>query len=211
MNSMKVTRLLTPILMLATANSLTAQDLSRRQEPKHHKYEFIDLGTFGGPDSAIPFIQHVLTKRGTVVGVAETDVPDPFAPNCVGFSPNCRIAKGFKWGNEEMIELGGLYEDGTTEAQAINNEGTVVGEARTGLIDPNSGLPQMKAVLWRHGKIADIGPLAGILARLSRSVMRGKSLVGRTPTSSTRMEALRDTLSCGRMVRCGISGRWGGL
>jgi len=117
------------------------------------------MGTLGGPDSIIPFIQRVQTRQGTVIGNAETDIPDPFAPLCA--SPNCKVQSGFEWQKGVMTQLPGLSSYGESGAQAINDSGTVVGESQTGLIDPVSGLPEINAVLWRNGEIEDLGTLGG--------------------------------------------------
>src|ERR1700732_1284930 len=95
MKPMRLTRVLSASILLLTSGLLNAQDLPTQSTAKHHKYNFIDLGTFGGPDSIIPFVQHVLTSDGIVIGIAETDIPDPFAPNCA--SPNCKVQNGFQW------------------------------------------------------------------------------------------------------------------
>ena len=70
------------LLLLASGRVLIAQQPPSGNGAKHHKYKFADLGTFGGPDSIIPFGQRIVTEHGTVVGISETDMPDPFAPNC---------------------------------------------------------------------------------------------------------------------------------
>jgi probable HAF family extracellular repeat protein len=180
MQSITTVRLLTLTSLLATAKVLAAQDAIPTQEPRHHKYKFIDLGTFGGPDSIIPFGQRVLTKHGTVIGISETDIPDPFAPNC--FSPNCRVENGFKWHDGKVIKLNGLYPDGATTAQAINDRGSVVGNAHTGFSDPVSGLAQIEAVLWRHGKIVNLGTLGGSSSG-ALSISNGAWVTGASDTN----------------------------
>jgi probable HAF family extracellular repeat protein len=148
------------ILLFATGGFLRAQEESPHTGPKHHmKYKLIDLGTFGGPDSSIPFEQRILTKHGTVVGIAETDIPDPFAPNCS--SPNCKVQNGFEWSRGKMIQLPRLSANGETGAQAINDRGRIVGEAQNGLVDPKSGVPEINAVLWDDLEIVNLGTLGG--------------------------------------------------
>jgi probable HAF family extracellular repeat protein len=160
MRSIKFTPVFTAsILLLAVGNPLSAQDASPVLKPKHHQYRFIDLGTFGGPDSIVPFIQRVLTQQGTIVGIAETDIPDPFAPNCS--NPNCKVQSGFEWRKGLMTKLHGLSANGENAAQAINDSDTIVGDSQDGLLDPVSGLPEINAVRWKHGEIEKLGTLGG--------------------------------------------------
>src|SRR5262252_1030461 len=136
MRALISTRLLSASILLLASGFVNAQTLNTQHTAKHNKYKFVDLGTFGGPDSIIPFGQRILTEHGTVVGIAETDIPDPFAPNCS--SPNCKVQNGFQWRNGRPIKLNGLYVDGASTAQAINERRTVVGDAQNGSIDPIS-------------------------------------------------------------------------
>ena len=124
----------------------------------HVRYKLVDLGTFGGPHSLIPFTQRDLTKAGTVVGMAETDIPDPFAPNC---SPNCVVQQGFVWRDGVMTKLLGFFPNLESGAQAINEAGIIVGESQNGLIDPASGAPTIHAVLWNKDRFLDLGTLGG--------------------------------------------------
>lgn len=153
------TRLLSASILLLTGGLLNAQNLPAQSRAKHHKYKFIDLGTFGGPDSIIPFVQHVLTSDGTVVGIAETDIADPFAPNCA--SPNCKVQNAFRWHEGTLTNLHGLYTGGESNVQGINQRGVIVGDAQIGLVDPLSGFPEINAVRWRHGDIENLGTLGG--------------------------------------------------
>jgi len=80
---------------LAIPVGLVAQDVTAQADkPKHHHYKFIDLGTLGGPGSGVFDSQRELTRKGAVVGAADTAIPDPYAPNC--FDPNdCLVEHGF--------------------------------------------------------------------------------------------------------------------
>src|ERR1035438_8479440 len=64
--------------VLAMPVGMAAQDNpSQNPKPKHHQYKLIDLGTFGGPDSAVGGFGTFLNNPGTVVGGADTSIPDP--------------------------------------------------------------------------------------------------------------------------------------
>ena len=160
MKSKFVARLLSAgLLLLSSGRLLIAQEAPSGPRAKHHKYKFIDLGTLGGPDSIIPFGQRILTEHGAVVGIAETDIPDPFAPNCS--SPNCKVQSGFQWRKGVITKLPGLSLYGEGAAQAVNESGTVIGDSQNGLVDPVSGLPEINAVRWKHGEIENLGTLGG--------------------------------------------------
>ena len=126
----------------------------------------------------------VLSESATVIGYADTSIPDPFAPNCG--DPNCNVWNGFKWDGGRKIRLNGLYIDGATLAQGMNDSDVVVGDARTGLIDPISGFPEINAVQWKRGEIQNLETLGGIPAGRFPSP-KGKLRVGRTLQSLIRL------------------------
>ena len=74
---------------LAFPLGLRAQQI-QHQNNKHHHYQFIDLGTFGGPTSVNPGIYPALNNSGTVIGIADTSTPDPFYPN---FNPLIEVLR----------------------------------------------------------------------------------------------------------------------
>src|SRR5262249_32597434 len=101
MKSMTLT-CITAITLLATPIRLAAQ---------HTRYRPIDLGTFGGPSSFVNSSDsferaQVLNSSGTVVGLADTSVPDtnpsPFFP-FDGFNSHA-----FQWRNGVLTDLGTL-------------------------------------------------------------------------------------------------------
>jgi probable HAF family extracellular repeat protein len=142
----------------AWATPAAGQQISAPQK-QHLRYKLVDLGTFGGPVSVIPFTQRDLNKAGAVAGYAETPIPDPFAPNCA--SPSCSVQHAFLWRDGVMTELLGFIPNLESGAQAINEAGIVVGEAQNGLTDPESGGGAVHAVLWNKGHLLDLGTLGG--------------------------------------------------
>ena len=89
-----------PIGMAAQNNPLP------NNQPKHHTYTLIDLGTLGGPNSFISTLLPQLTNGGSLVGEADLTTPDPFAPNCLQFS--CLVNHSFSWKNGIKTDLGAL-------------------------------------------------------------------------------------------------------
>jgi len=155
-------RTLRPLVLSALLTAALAIVASAQQTPAprsgHVRYRLVDLGTFGGLFSKTPGAQRTLTKSGAVVGFAETDIPDSFAPNC---SPNCLVQQGFVWRRGKLTRLVGFFPNMESGAQAVNEDGVVVGESQNGLVDPASGGPTIHGALWRRGDFLDLGTLGG--------------------------------------------------
>jgi len=136
--------------------------VAQEQHTKHHHYQLIDMGTFGGPNSGysdpFPLEDGLLNNRGTVVGVADTTAPDPFAPNCM---VDCYLTHAFRWEDGVMTDLGALPGNNISYAFWTSNNGLTTGDSENGAIDPLTGFPETEAVLWRNGQIIDLGTLGG--------------------------------------------------
>lgn len=149
--------------MLAVPVQLAAQD---KQNHKHHQYQLVDMGTFGGPQSYFNpgsgnefgnFAQ-VLNSRGAVAGSADTRLPDPFPNFC--FNDDCFVSHAFRWKNGVRTDLGTLPGGASSAAEWIGASGLIAGLSENGEIDPLvPGFPEVHAVLWRHGRITDLGTL----------------------------------------------------
>jgi probable HAF family extracellular repeat protein len=129
------------------------------QAGQHPRYKLIDLGTFGGPSSTVGGESECVNNHGTMVGAAETAIPDPFAPNC--FSPNCLVQHAFQWKAGVLTDLGALPGGGGSYAIWINAKGDIAGLSGNGVIDPLTGIPEAVAVLWKDGEIINLGTLGG--------------------------------------------------
>jgi probable HAF family extracellular repeat protein len=117
-----------------------------------------DLGTLGGPNSAVPW-PAVKNNQGVIVGVSDTADDNPlgevwscalaFFPSASG--KNCR---GFVWKEGKMRALptlGGF----NGVATGVNNRGQIVGWAETTFHDPTCTLPQVlqfEGVIYGPGK-----------------------------------------------------------
>jgi uncharacterized membrane protein len=123
------------------------------------RYKLIDLGTFGGPASYFQNgLDGILNDRGTAVGWANTAEPDPFSPFCV--APNCFATHAFRVHNRELFDLGTLPGGINSQAVWISPNGLIAGFSETGGFNPFiAGFPEIRAVLWRHGQILDLGTL----------------------------------------------------
>jgi probable HAF family extracellular repeat protein len=144
----------------AVANSTSS--LPQEQKSEHHHYKLIDMGTLGGPNSSLdwPFGRNI-NSSGTTISEAETAFGDPFAPNCLQ-APDCLVDRGLQWKDGASTDMGSLPGRGSFSFPYwINDRGDSVGASTNGLIDPLTGYPQLRGVLWKNGKIFDLGTLGG--------------------------------------------------
>ncbi|HXM22378.1 MAG TPA: hypothetical protein VN948_14075 [Terriglobales bacterium] len=145
--------------------SLTAQE----HPTKHHSYKLIDLGTFGGP---VAYINNdpsgggaasgIQTPRGTIVGAADTSISDPNYPNtCLVCPLDPLILHAFEWQDGSLADLGALPGLNSSFANWISPKGLVAGFSENGAIDPLLGVPEVDAVLWKDGKVVNLGTIEG--------------------------------------------------
>lgn len=149
------------LTLLALSIQLAAQD-KQDHHHKHHHYQLIDIGTFGGPNTN--FVTQgvgaqVVNSRGVVTGSADTSILDPNAPNCL--NPDCFISHAFKWRKGLLTDLGALPGVNSSFGSWITANGLVAGESGNGEIDPLTGGPEQRAVLWKAGQIVDLGTFGG--------------------------------------------------
>src|SRR5215467_272604 len=94
---------ITLLAALAIPVSVAADDQGHH---KHHHYQLIDIGTFGGPTSATQDELQVLNRRGMVAGGADTSIPNH--PNACVFCGSPFISHAFQWQNGVLKDLGAL-------------------------------------------------------------------------------------------------------
>jgi probable HAF family extracellular repeat protein len=163
---------------LAIPVGLAAQNRSRaKSNTPYHHYQFHDLGTFGGPASYFSFGgPKFLNNRGTAAGSADTSTPDPFPAFC--FDPDCYVAHGSKWHDGQLIDLGPLATNWSSQANWISENGLITGQAQNGEIDPLLGIPESRAVIWQGGGITDLGTLEGGYESIAASVNDSAQVAG---------------------------------
>ena len=157
------------LTVLAATFGLSAQEraTSPGQKQQHSHYRLVDLGTLGGPNSTISDTLVPMNRTGTVVGAADTLIHDPFDPNCV-VAEECLVLHTFQWRNGILTDLGALTNGASSLPNAINGAGVAVGISENGLIDPQSVFPpEFDAVVWKNGRIIDLGTLGGTFSLAS--------------------------------------------
>ena len=177
---MKSERLMWISAVAVSALMASAVPLAAQQQPrsnKHHHYQFIDLGTFGGPTSVNPGIYPALNNSGTVTGIADTGTPEPFYPNfnpLIEVVPDPYIFHAFQWKDEQLVDLGSLPGGYSANPSSISENGLVAGEAINGALDPITGWPEENAVFWQHGQITNLGTLGGYESGVGMVNSRGQ-------------------------------------
>jgi probable HAF family extracellular repeat protein len=168
------------LTILAVPLHLAAQGKQGHHHEYHH-YQLIDVGTLGGPNSGLSGPdQQTLNNRGTFAAYANTSTPNP-NPGCfVPFNNNdCFIEHPVVWHDGAATDLGVLPGGANGQTDSISAGGLIDGWSENGLIDPLTGLPQGRAVLWtKDRKVIDLGTVQGGNESLAASVNSSAQVVG---------------------------------
>src|SRR6202030_1175036 len=100
------------------------------------RYILKDLGTFGGPSSALNIGVAFLNSHGMAVGAAETTMLDPPNSNGLPCGRGLFVYHGFEWQNGVLTDLGALGgADKCSNAGSINEAGEIQGNSENDKID----------------------------------------------------------------------------
>ena len=159
------TTLAAPVQLAAQGNH------DGNKNPKHHHYKFIDMGTFGGPESNINNALSLgapnqINSHGTTVGTSATSIPSPPHGNfgfCGGLDGMVHfVFHAFQWQDGKVTDLAALPgHHNCSVATSINAGGEIAGDSEISVIDPVLGYREIRAVRWKNGKITNLGTFGG--------------------------------------------------
>lgn len=161
----------------------------------------IDLGALPGNNRGNSSYAFAINNAGLIVGISENGAIDP-ATGAPSTSP-------VAWLNGHTFDLGGFGgTQGTT--WMVNNRGQIVGASSNTTPDPYAlclyfcGTTQVRAFVWEHGVMKDIGTLGGPDANapvISQSgLVAGQSYTSFTPNVTTGVPTLDPFLWDGRRM-----------
>jgi probable HAF family extracellular repeat protein len=173
---------LVALTILSISSPAGGQDASLSTLKRTPRYKLVDIGTFGGRASYVvpPWelgSPNQMNRRGATVGTAATIEPTSFlCPFCDGLDGQVfNVFHAFQWSGGELEDLGALPGELTSsEATGINDEGWVVGNSENGQIDPLTGTSEIRAVVWQHGQIRNLGTFGGNHSFVSEVNNRGE-------------------------------------
>jgi probable HAF family extracellular repeat protein len=154
-----------PLLLAAAAILSALAFVVPAQARAQYPYTLVDLGTLGGPQSEvgnqpIPFA----TRQDAFVGTADTSLSDPFAPNDnPAFNGDPFVQHTFVWRDGTITDLGALGSqpgENSSWPASVNARGDIAGASDNGTMDP-LGYEEANAVLWKDGRIINLGTLGG--------------------------------------------------
>jgi probable HAF family extracellular repeat protein len=146
-----------------------------------------DLGTLGGPNSAIAWPNK--NEHGIYAGISETAADNPLGESwscAVAIfylaPPTKKICQGFRWQNGNMQALPPLPGGYDSFATGINNDNEIVGWAENGVHEPTCNAPQVlqfEAVVWEpDGSVRQLPPAAGDLDGAATAINDKGQVVG---------------------------------
>lgn len=161
MRSIHSVPILGAILLAAATVALAGTAQAGKAPPP---YTFVDPGTLGGPQSYMNLPGFPVTKKGALIGTADTSVLDSDFPNFNPFMvnwPNGFTAHAFSYQDGQMTDLGALPGNNSSAVFQINSKGVGVGMSGDGTIDPVTGWPADHAVMFEDGQVTELGTLPG--------------------------------------------------
>jgi len=181
--SMRIHYLVTGIIAILVASTsptcLRAQRESTRTEQhagarRTGHYRLFDLGTLGGPRSSFSFGAAIINDKGEATGFSDTAAA---TQNDTGFACLDPFVIGaFFWHEGHLDLLPGLSQGCSLPTQ-INDRSEIIGISQNGVIDPQTGFIEDRAVVWRDGQPNDLGTFGGNQS-ITTAINRRGQIVG---------------------------------
>ncbi|CCH80433.1 exported hypothetical protein [Nostocoides japonicum T1-X7] len=197
----------TPAAVGQVAAAPTAQAVAHGSAGAHHEtapdgpaYRMTDVGTFGGPSADVVGPTRQMTPRGAVIGIADTTRPDADSPNTGLAGDDPYLFHAFAWYHGRLHDLGALPGENSSVVQEVNGHGLGVGGSETGAYDPRAHAPAMHTVLFRSGKVIDLGTLPGGSESFAVSVTE-EGVVAGVSNSAAAGPGMPDFFDWGGQIR----------
>ncbi|HTS36018.1 MAG TPA: hypothetical protein VMH04_10125 [Candidatus Solibacter sp.] len=142
--------------------ALAIASVGQQSKTKPHRFRYVDLGTLGGPTSSIDGGGGTANNRGMFIPNADLSIQNP---NFNNFNPylgqDAYVNHAALWSHGVLTDLGALPGGFNSFPVWIDAAGTISGFSENGDLDPIAGVPAIRAVLWKNGKMIDLGTLGG--------------------------------------------------
>ena len=165
------------LILLATVTAQMQAAAKSDTRQRHHQYRLYDFGTIGGANTLAfngPPDFGNLNSAGAAVGFSSTLLSDPYS-TCWMF--DCFVYHAVRYKDSSLRDLGALPGVNSSVGVAVNDLGTVVGISENGSVDPLTGYPETRAVVWGRGGITDLGTFGGNVS-VASSINSQNQVVG---------------------------------
>ena len=149
----------------------------------------LDLGTLGSPDKNSSVTWPVKNERGIILGISQTDTPEPFGEgwSCGAFFSGPRktgyTCLGFAWKDGFMRPLPPLPGGNNSFATGANDKGEMIGWAENGVHDSTcvgTQVLQFRPVVWgeRTGQPHELPLISGDTSGAATAINHKGQVVG---------------------------------
>jgi hypothetical protein len=119
------------------------------------------VGTRGGSHADVQGPAHQITAHGAVLGLADTTTRNAQYRNDWLYGGLEFTFHAFSYAGGRLTDLGALPGNNCSVVFEVNRRGLGVGASDTGRFDPRVKVTGVHPVLFRNGRVVDIGTLPG--------------------------------------------------
>src|SRR5262249_43858027 len=153
-----------PLLPVAATLLAGAAAVAPARAASQHPYRLGGPRTFGGPPSFLNLPAGPPTPDGAPLGPAATAPRDGRPPKGHPVMVGVRdryLVHAFAWHGGRLRDLGALPGNNSSAVFEVNGSGVGAGMSETAITDPHTGWPADHAVMFKGGKVTDLGTLPG--------------------------------------------------